>query len=71
MTRARPAEERSIVLKDGTRLFVHAILPPFALARSARAKPPRPSGPAVHGGDARMAAIVDKAERLANVNVAC
>ena len=69
MTRARPAEERSIVLKDGTRLFVHAILPLSAPARPARAKTPPSSGPAVHGGDARMAAIVDKAERLANVNV--
>ena len=69
MTRVRPAEERSILLRDGTRLFAHAILPPLAPARSARAKSLRPSGPDLHGGDTRMAAIVDKSERLANVNV--
>lgn len=69
MTRARPAEERSIVLKDGTHLFAHAILPQRAPSRPSVAPVVRRRESDLHGGDTRVAAVAEKAERLANVNV--
>lgn len=69
MTRARPAEERSITLNDGTNLFAHAILPQSPPRRAPAATVALRRESSLHGGDTRIAAVEDKAERLANVNV--
>ncbi|TPE50986.1 sigma-54-dependent Fis family transcriptional regulator [Amaricoccus solimangrovi] len=67
LTRQRPTRDRLVVARDGDRLFAHAIEPQLRPAR----RPPPPAGPAADalarlgGGDPRMAALREKAAKLA------
>lgn len=69
LTRARPAEDRLLYGRDGSASFAHAIEPnPGRYGRAATTVVPKPIR-ALSGGDAEMAAVQERAAKLAATDI--
>ncbi len=69
LTRAIPAEERSIGTRGGRTLFAHAIAPQHRPVKATDGKPlPRPLSE-LSGEDPQMLALLDKASRLTDSQI--